>query len=127
MIKATDVTWIVARKALENTYEGRATVTEHRKIEDKGTRLISYKDVVVLEDQPCKLSFSKITSTDGNGKSVKVSQVTKLFISPDVNIKPGSKIKVTQNGVTTDYTYSGIPAVYHTHQEFVLDIFGRWA
>lgn len=127
MVKAAGAARDAARKALESTYEGKATVTEHRKEQDKDTGLISYKDVAVLENQPCRLSFSKITSTDGNGRAVKAAQETKLFVSPDVCIKPGSRITVTQNGATTDYTYSGIPAVYCTHQEFVLELFERWA
>ena len=54
-------------------------------------------------------------------------QATKLFISPDITIKPGSKITVTQTGVTTEYTGSGVPAVYPTHQEIMLELFESWA
>ena len=50
-----------------------------------------------------------------------------LFISPDITIKPNSKIIVTQAGVTTDYTYSGVPAVYDTHQQIILEFFTEWA
>lgn len=56
-----------------------------------------------------------------------ISQGTKLFTVPEIQIKPGSKIIVTQNGVTTVYSSSGVPAVYPTHQEVILELFEGWA
>ena len=52
---------------------------------------------------------------------------TKLFISPEVEIKPGSKIVVTQNGVTTEFSNSGKPAIYTNHQEIMLKLFEDYA
>lgn len=80
----------------------------------------------VLEDQPCKLSFETLTSSNGDPVAT-VSQSVKLFISPDVVIKAGSKIIVTQHGRTTEYSNSGVPAVYPTHQEIMLTLFNGWA
>ena len=115
-----------ARKALERTYEGRATVYEYQSVRDPDTFLTDFKEVTVLEDQPCKLSFENLTTTDENHVAT-VAQGVKLFLSPDVSIKPGSKITVTQNGVTTEYSSSGVPAKYPTHQEIMLKLFERWA
>lgn len=114
-----------ARKALESTYEGRATVVEYQKIKDE-YGLTSFQEVTVLEDQPCKLSFETLTSSTGDPVAT-VSQSVKLFISPDVVIKAGSKIIVTQHGRTTEYSNSGVPAVYPTHQEIMLTLFEGWA
>lgn len=57
-----------ARKALERTYEGRATVYEYQSVRDPDTFLTDFKEVTVLEDQPCKLSFKALdtTTTTGN-------------------------------------------------------------
>lgn len=57
-----------ARKALERTYEGRATVSEYKEFRDPDTFLTDFKEVTVLEDQPCKLSFKALdtTTTTGN-------------------------------------------------------------
>lgn len=79
-----------------------------------------------MEDQPCKLSFETLTSSTGDPVAT-VSQSVKLFISPDVVIKAGSKIIVTQHGRTTEYSNSGVPAVYPTHQEIMLTLFEGWA
>lgn len=85
------------------------------------------KEVVALEGQPCRISFSKISQVVQNEVAASTTQGIKLFLSPDVIIQPGSKITVTQNGVTTDYISSGVPAVYATHQEIMLELFERWA
>lgn len=116
-----------ARKALERTYEGRATVLEYREVRDPDTYLTDFKEVAVLEDQPCKLSFKTLDSTTSTGPVAAMSQGVKLFLSPDVTIKPGSKIVVTQNGVTAEYAFSGVPAKYPTHQEITLMLFDKWA
>lgn len=116
-----------ARKAIErNHYDGMCTVTEHKKKVDKKTRISGYQDVVTLEDQPCHLIFKTVNSAKQSESAAAVEQATKLLISPDVTIKPGSKITVTQAGKTADYTYSGVPAFYPTHQEIMLELFERW-
>lgn len=115
------------REMVESLYEGRATVTEHRKVTNPETKLTSYREVVVSKDQPCRLSFEKIEAAGQGNPVVSTGQTIKLFISPDIVIRPGSKITVTQHGVTEDYTYSGKPAVHATHQEITLRLFERWA
>lgn len=115
-----------ARKAIESTYEGVLTVTEHQKVTDENTKLTNYQDVVVMENQPCHLSFETLNSAVQSESAAAVTQTTKLFVSPDFVIKAGSKITVTQAGVTADYTCSGIPAVYETHQEIIIELFERW-
>lgn len=116
-----------ARKAIESTYTGAVTVSEYQKVKDPVTALTSYKEVVVLENQPCKLSFESITTAIQTEAVATISQAVKLFLSPDITIKPGSKLKVTQTGVTTEYSSSGVPAVYPTHQEIMLELFDGWA
>lgn len=116
-----------ARKAIESTYVGVVTVSEYKKVKDPNTALTSYKEVVVLENQPCSLSFESITTAIQTEAAATISQAVKLFLSPDITIKPGSKLKVTQTGITTEYSSSGVPAVYPTHQEIILGLFERWA
>ena len=116
-----------ARKTVESMYAGKCTVTEHQKVIDEVSKLTTYKDDIVLENQPCRLSFQNISAAGKNGAAAVIAQTVKLFISPDIVVRPGSKITVTQNGITADYTYSGVPAVYMTHQEILLELFERWA
>lgn len=118
---------VKVKKAMEKLYIGKVTVTEHQKIV-KANKSTGFKDVVVLEDQPCRLSHKTINQTDAqdNGAAA-LTQVTKLFLDPDIEVKAGSKLTVTQNGVTTDYSCSGKPAFYTSHQEIVLTLWKGWA
>ncbi|CUH95882.1 hypothetical protein P22_1968 [Propionispora sp. 2/2-37] len=115
------------RKAIESMYAGVCTVYEYQSIKDPVTKITSQKEVAVLTDQPCRLSFKNITGTSSNDGAAAVTQEIKLFIAPEVTIKPGAKLTITQNGVTADYEGSGKPAVYTHHQEIILDLFKGYA
>ena len=123
MVSAIEAARKAARKAQEQLYDGVCTVIEYRKVKDEKTKLSGMEDVIVLEGQPCRISFSKVSQSIQGESSANISQSIKLFISPDVTIQPGSKITVTQNGVTTVYKSSGVPAVYATHQEIMLELY----
>ena len=115
-----------ARKAIESTYEGVCDVVEYGDILDEQTKITSQGEIVVLEGQPCKLSFETISAASQSDTVASVSQRTKLFISPEITVKSGSKIVVTQNGITTEYSASGEPAIYFSHQEIMLELFRGW-
>ena len=118
---------VKARKAIETMYDGTCTITEYQEYV-KENKSIGHKEVVVLEEQPCRLSFSSSPNTnleETNASSV--AQTIKVFLSPDVTINAGSKLTITQNGVTTEYKNSGVPMVHETHQEITLDLFKGWA
>lgn len=116
-----------ARKAIESMYEGTCIITEHQKVQ-KDNKSTGFQDVIVQEDIPCRLSFKTINNTNPNENAASaLVQVTEVFLAPEIVVKPGSKLTITQNGVTTDYKSSGIPATYSTHQEIVVEIFKGWA
>lgn len=117
---------VALRRLHEKMYAGKCTVIEYQK-RKKADKSTGFEEVTVLENQPCRLSFSTSENADSTGAATAIRQVIKLFLSPDLTIKAGSKIVVTQNGVTTAYKNSGTPAIYATHQEIVLELFTRWA
>lgn len=110
------------RKAVESLYHGTCTVYERKKAKGEKTKLTGFKDVLVLENQPCRLSFAKINAAVQGEAAATAAQAIKLFLSPDIIVKPGSKVTVLQNGVERDYTSSGVPAVYQSHQEIMLEL-----
>ena len=69
-------------------------------------------EVQKLHGEPCRLSFSSISSTTEQDSAPLIQQSVKLFVSKTVEIPAGSKIVVTQEGRTTAYARSGEPAVY---------------
>lgn len=123
MVKALTAARAAARQALESAYDGVCTVTEYRQAKDAKNKFRKPEEIPVLENQPCRLSFEK-TAAAGQTETVAIAaQGIKLFLPPDVEIKPGSKITVSQNGMTGVYSASGVPAVYATHQEIMLGLF----
>lgn len=117
---------VKARKAIESLYDGKCTITEHQKVQ-KENKSTGFQDVIVQEEIPCRLSFKTVNNTNQTETAASIVQITKVFLAPEIQVKPGSKLTITQNGVTTDYKSSGEPAFYSTHQEIVLELFKGWA
>lgn len=116
-----------ARKAIESLYDGICTITEHQKVQKKN-KSIGFQDEIVLVNQPCRLSFETINNTNSNDIGASsVVQVIKVFLAPEIKVKPGSKLTIIQNGIATEYKSSGEPAYYSTHQEIILELFKGWA
>lgn len=117
----------VQRTALELLWKGICTITVRQGSQNLTTKRTEFSETMVYQNQPCKLSFTSITSTTENNDAAQVTQATKLFVAPEVNIPPGSKIVVTQNGITNEYEKSGKAAVFTNHQEVPLELFKGWA
>ncbi|HGM1082303.1 TPA: hypothetical protein ACKOLN_002274 [Clostridioides difficile] len=105
------------RKAIEMMYRDKCTIVEYQPIKDPVTKRTNNKEVIVLENQLCKLSYKNITSAT-DGKVAKLEQTIKLFISPDIEIKAGSKLIINDK----EYVRSGESAIYPNHQEVVLEL-----
>lgn len=104
-------------------WTGKCTIYEYQDITDPNTFQTTQEEVAVLVDEPCRLSYNHEQATNiANGAAV-VSQSITLFIRPDLVIKPGSVIEITQNGVTEKYKGSGQPAVYSNHQQIILQLY----
>lgn len=127
MVKAMEAARKAARRAQEATYEGICTIYEYRDVTDEKTKLSSEEEIAVIENQPCKLSFEKLNSVVQTETAAVQAQGVKLFLAPEIVVSSNSKIVVTQNGVTDEYSASGIPAIYSTHQEITLESFRGWA
>lgn len=115
------------RKALEQTYDGLCNIYEYQKQKDEKTKLTKSGEIKTSEDVPCRLSFTNVAAAQNRDGISTISQTIKLFLAPEIKIKAGSKLVVTQNGVTTAYKQSGVPAVYASHQEILLELFDTYA
>lgn len=104
-------------------WTGKCTIYEYQDVTHPNTYQTTQEEVAVLVDEPCRLSYNHEQATNiANGAAV-VSQSITLFIRPDLVIKPGSVIEITQNGVTEKYKGSGQPAVYSNHQQIILQLY----
>ncbi len=78
--------------------------------------------VCVYQDIPCRISFFSISATAAGNGADKAPQAVKLFVLPEVDIKPGSRIHVVRaSGAVSDWRAAGRPADYQTHREYVLE------
>lgn len=114
------------RAALEQTYDGRCTVRVQKKV-PKENKSTGFEEEILLENQPCRIIFKSVQAAGEAEPAAGVSQDIRMLIAPEAEIPAGSRITVTQNGMTRDYSQSGIPAVYVTHQEIQLKLFERYA
>ena len=124
MLSQTKV--VNTRKAIESLYTGECSITEYKKIK-KQNGSTGFRETMVIEHQPCRISFKTIASAKEGAMNQSITQVIKLFIAPEIVVKTGSKITVTQNNITTEYKSSGKPAMYATHQEIILELFDGWS
>lgn len=116
----------MVRRAIESLYKDTCDVVEYQSY-TKANKSTGKQEVTVIENQPCKLSYSAIKSNDDTESAESLSQITKLFIAPELNIKPGSKIIVKHQNRTLEFQNSGLPGVFESHQEIMLKPFDRWA
>ena len=104
-------------------WTGKCTIYEFQDEVNPITFQTTQKEVPVLVDEPCRLSYNHEQATDIQSGAAVVSQSITLFIRPDLEIKPGSVIEITQNNVTERYKGSGQPAVYTNHQQIILQLY----
>lgn len=128
MVNAIRAARAAARSALETAYyEGSCTIVEYRDVTDTRSKLTRQSEITVVENQPCKLSFERLNTVVQTDTAATLTQATKLFLSPEIEVNGGSKIIVTWMGKTESFSCSGKPAVYPTHQEIMLEPFRGWA
>lgn len=114
--------------AIKSLWWGKCTVTvRNNDTTDENTGRVVVGEVDTYTDEPCRISFDTVNATQPENNAANIVQSITLFIDRVVVIPEGSKITVTQNGVTAVYEKSGKPAVYSTHQEIPLEIFKGWA
>lgn len=115
------------RKAIEQLYEDTCTIYEEQEVTDEDTNITSTDTVAVIENQPCKISFENLSTTSDSDNVAEQKIAVKLFLAPEIDVKPGSTIEVTHNGETVRYSNSGVAGKFFTHQEINLELAERWA
>lgn len=122
----------MVKNPLSALWIGKCTIYEYQNITDPETYQTKQELATTVVDEPCRLSQNYVSHTPDDLVRVKngvpsVNQLIVLFIRPDLIIKEGSVIEVTQHGRTNKYKRSSIPAVYTNHQEIVLELYKDYA
>ena len=116
------------RKALEeHMWHGRAVVKVWEEYEDPLTWITDEGEVTKYEEVPCKLSHKTFTATINTGAGAVLTKEIKLSLGNEYDIPAGSKIIVPQNGITEEYTRSGVASKFRVHQEIPLELFRGYA
>lgn len=110
------------RAVMEATYDGECRIYEMHPVKDIKTKVTKQKEVMVIDNLPCHLSYSSLPIVAKRDNAAVAVQTNKLFTAPERDIKPGTRIEVTQQGRTESYRRSGKPAVYASHQEILLEL-----
>ncbi len=103
----------------------RCSVTVREEVTDPETKLTDFKEAVIVREEPCRLSYSALQTASGE-HTASAEMTAKLFISPDIEIPPGSRISIERHGRKLEFSRSGEPAVYTNHQEIELERFRGW-
>jgi len=114
------------KNALQKLWKDTLTVVEYHEV-TKPNGSTGFEEVTVLENQPCKLSFSTLQNVNQNEANAAIVQVVKVFCDNLLTIDAGSKIVIQHNGRTFEFSRSGEPGVFTNHQEIVLVPFKGWA
>ena len=114
------------KKALMSLWKDRFSLIEYHE-DMKSNDADGFKEVAILENQPCKLSFSTLKEANQDDTGAAVIQIVKLFCDNQIDVKPGSKIVIQRDGRTYEYSQSGQPGIFSQHQEIVLIPFQGWA
>lgn len=105
---------------LKKLWRDTCNIYNFEKVKDSKTKTTEFKPVLVKGNIPCRISFQNISATSETNSIAVTSQVVKLFLSNEIEIKENSKIVVVRNGISKTYKASGIPAIYSVHQEVIL-------
>lgn len=114
-------------KALQKLWNDTCSIYTYGKTVNPTTKRTEFAESVLHENQPCKLSFETLTSTDEVSHAPSISQGVKLFIGVGLSIPDGSEVVITRGSNTFTYKSSGEPGIFTNHQEINLELFEGWA
>lgn len=117
---------VTRQNALQRLWKDKLTVVEYHEV-TKPNGSTGFEEVTVLENVPCKLSFSTLQAVNQNDTNATIVQVVKVFCDPALNINAGSKLVIEHNEQTLPFSQSGEPGRFTNHQEIVLVTFRGWA
>lgn len=117
---------VTVEKAIRSLWKGKCTITVRSEKQNPINKRMAFIEEKTVIEEPCKLSFETTSVAGEKNQALSAMQKAKLFIAPDIEIPPGSKIMVTQKNHTFEFEKSGIPAFYTYHQEVMLEQFKGW-
>ncbi len=115
------------RRSIEKLYDSTCKVSRYVETETtSGETRLSEEPELVYIDQPCRISQKTLSSNKQTEVENEISYEIKLFIAPELEIRQGDTIIVTNKlGRTQTYTAGEPFPPYPTHQEVSLQREGK--
>lgn len=110
----------IKQKFADIMYTDVCSIYNQQKI--KVNNKTKFESVLVVENEPCRLSYDSPKIAVQTESSANISNNVKLFISPQIDVAEGSRIEVVREGKTYQFKCSGMPSMYPTHQEIKLEL-----
>ena len=114
------------RSAMRSMWNDTCTVYEYLPV-TKENKSTVHEPTAAITDEPCRLSFSKLTQANQTDTAAKTPQIVKLFLDETKEVKAGSKIIIQCRNREFIFGYSGEAGVFDHHQEIVLIPWEGWA
>lgn len=116
----------LVRKAIESRYDNTCSIYVYTDVFDESTKQTRRERVLLLEDQPCRLSyqtqaFASLVSTQTDGVTSSYQSV-KMFIAPELDIPENSEIEVKRSGRLLKFKRSSVPVIHTNHQEVMVEV-----
>lgn len=110
------------RRAIRSLWCDRISITEHGPETSKTTHLTTFKDVMVLEDAPCRIISQTVDSATTDEPARDYKTIT-VMLDETVDVKPGSIIKiVNSNGEEFIGHRTGEPVMKSDSQTITVEI-----
>ena len=112
------------RKSIETSYYDICTVYVRKAVQNKEDFSTEFKEVILLEDFPCKLTFQEMNTTFPTEQFAdRVVEIVRVFLAPEPIIPPGSIFVIHHANKEWKFKSSGEPSLYDTHQQIMLKVF----
>ncbi|RXM70853.1 hypothetical protein [Clostridium tetani] len=109
------------RKAVESLYDCTCNITgEKEKVKDPVTKETKIVPKIKYENQSCRVSKQSLSKNNQTDTVNKVMYELKLFIAPELEIKQGDIVEVTNQFGNKESYKAGEGFPYNTHQEVIL-------
>ncbi|RXI38718.1 hypothetical protein DP129_10890 [Clostridium tetani] len=109
------------RKAVESLYDCTCNIIcGKEKVKDPVTKETKIVPKIKYENQPCKVSKQSLSKNNQTDTVNQIVYELKLFISPELEIKQGDIIEVTNQFGNKESYKAGEGFKYNTHQEVIL-------
>ncbi|BDR66977.1 phage protein [Clostridium tetani] len=110
-----------ARKAVESIYDCTCNINGGKeKVKDLVTKETKIVPKIKYKDIPCRVSKQSLSKNNQTDTVNQIVYELKLFIAPEINIKQGDEIEVTNRFGDKESYKAGEGFPYNTHQEVIL-------